>query len=306
MEERVVLAGLTDGKVLKFYVDAPFPVEIATRKAGVTFSCQNTYCTLAATIDTHHNLIASEASTQEVLYTMEGVQSACFNVLILKSTICFVNGGISVIAGLVSSEPGAKSSLGRSSSSFLNAPEVQEQHIQVKAVGFHGQKIFSTQRGILSSVDIPEEKNIQKALENNDFPTAYKIACLGATETDWRLLAMRALRANHLLIAKKSFGRLKDTRYLRLIETIERHSGPADAVGSGDHDHTSHRVADLSLGRVRDRSGGILLLDVGQGIRIGSCTRNGSATIQGFRSRCRAASGTKQYFTHEIQLNFRM
>lgn len=252
-----ILVGLADGKVLKFYVDAPFPVEIASRKAGVVFSCQNIYRSLVATIDTQHNLVVSEASTQEILYSMEGVQSACFNSEIDDLlSITNANGGISVIAGLVSSESGAKSSLGRSSSSSLNAPEVQEQHILGKVVGFHGQKIFSTQRGILSSVDIPQEKNIQKALENNDFPTAYKIACLGATETDWRLLAMRALRANHLLIAKNSFGRLKDTRYLSLIETIERHTAPAVTAGSGDHDHTGHRASDLSLGRVRDRSGG--------------------------------------------------
>jgi intraflagellar transport protein 122 len=258
-----ILVGLVDGKVFRFYVDQPFPVEVAVRKAGVVFSCQNIYRTLIATIDHHHNLVVSETATQEIIYAMEGVQAACFNSEI-DDLMCVTNanGTISVIAGLTSSESGTKSSLGRASSSALASPEVQEQHIQGKVVGFHGQKIFSTQRGILSSVDIPQEKNIQKALENSDFPTAYKIACLGATETDWRLLAMRALRGNHLLIAKNSFARLKDTRYLSLIEMIERHNVAhvgMDEAAAAAASHRSAAAADgnsLSVGRVRDRSGG--------------------------------------------------
>jgi hypothetical protein len=48
------------------------------------------------------------------------------------------------------------------------------------------------------------------------------VACLGATEADWKLLAVKALRANCLDVAKIAFGRLKDTKYLTLIEEIER------------------------------------------------------------------------------------
>ena len=54
---------------------------------------------------------------------------------------------------------------------------------------------------------------------------AYSIACFGATEANWKQLAMRALRANSIRVAKNSFERLKDIKFLSLIETLENKPG---------------------------------------------------------------------------------
>ena len=55
------------------------------------------------------------------------------------------------------------------------------------------------------------------------------MACLGATEAEWKLLAMRSLRANQVGIAKNAFARLKDAKFLSLIENIEKAPNPSAA-----------------------------------------------------------------------------
>ena len=50
---------------------------------------------------------------------------------------------------------------------------------------------------------------------------AYAIACLGVTEGDWDALANAALEGLEFEIAKKSFIRTKNLKYLELIHSIE-------------------------------------------------------------------------------------
>lgn len=79
---------------------------------------------------------------------------------------------------------------------------------------------------------------MHRALDSSDIKGAYNVACLGATEADWKLLAVRALRGNCLDIAKNAFARLKDMKYLSLIETIERgdQSSSSSSSSSGGHE----------------------------------------------------------------------
>ncbi|XP_059519635.1 intraflagellar transport protein 122 homolog isoform X3 [Myotis daubentonii] len=58
-------------------------------------------------------------------------------------------------------------------------------------------------------------------LERKMFKEAYQIACLGVTDTDWRELAMEALEGLEFETAKKAFIRVRDLRYLELINSIE-------------------------------------------------------------------------------------
>lgn len=68
---------------------------------------------------------------------------------------------------------------------------------------------------------MPQGANILRAIANNDIHSAYKCACLGATESDWRMLGMKALQQNNIHIAKNAFARLKDIKYLSLLETMK-------------------------------------------------------------------------------------
>ncbi|XP_072928707.1 intraflagellar transport protein 122 homolog isoform X3 [Hemitrygon akajei] len=58
-------------------------------------------------------------------------------------------------------------------------------------------------------------------LEKKMYKEAYQIACLGVTENDWRDLAMEALEGMDFETAKKAFVRVRDLRYLELINSIE-------------------------------------------------------------------------------------
>jgi hypothetical protein len=53
------------------------------------------------------------------------------------------------------------------------------------------------------------------------FRDAYRIACLGVTDSDWETLAHEALEGLDFDTAKKAFTRIKDLRYLQLIHNIE-------------------------------------------------------------------------------------
>lgn len=53
------------------------------------------------------------------------------------------------------------------------------------------------------------------------FSGAYKLASLGVTEKDWKLLGMEALESMEFNIAKKAFHRIKDARALLLMNDVE-------------------------------------------------------------------------------------
>merc|ERR1719161_1363234 len=61
-------------------------------------------------------------------------------------------------------------------------------------------------------------------MEKKDFDTAFKVACLGVTEADWRSLALDALQSLRFQISRKAFIRIRDVRYIDLLNRIiEQH-----------------------------------------------------------------------------------
>jgi len=59
-------------------------------------------------------------------------------------------------------------------------------------------------------------------LEKKDFYMAYKLACLGVTEQDWRALGVEALLSKDFRFAKKAFCRIKDLKFIDLSELAEQ------------------------------------------------------------------------------------
>ena len=54
-------------------------------------------------------------------------------------------------------------------------------------------------------------------VESRDWAMAYKVACLGVTDSDWRMLGVAALQSMKLDIARKSFIRIRDMKYIELL-----------------------------------------------------------------------------------------
>ena len=73
---------------------------------------------------------------------------------------------------------------------------------------------------IFLSLHLPA--SLYRYLEAKDFDMAFKVACLGVTESDWRLLAISALRSMDLVTARLAFIRIHDIRYIELLNSIEQ------------------------------------------------------------------------------------
>jgi hypothetical protein len=56
---------------------------------------------------------------------------------------------------------------------------------------------------------------------NFHFSDAYKVACLGVTDGDWEALAHAALEGLDFRVARQAFIRIKDLKYLHLINEFQ-------------------------------------------------------------------------------------
>ena len=94
---------------------------------------------------------------------------------------------------------------------------IHQQRMQGVVVGFKGSRIYALNYVALVSVDVPQSASLYRYLEKRDFAAAYRIACLGVTDVDWKQLAQEALKALSLDIARRAYSRLRDTRYVDLV-----------------------------------------------------------------------------------------
>ena len=73
----------------------------------------------------------------------------------------------------------------------------------------------------MSTVEVPQSAPMYQYLEKKMFKDAYRVACLGVTDSDWEALAHDAMEGLDFDTAKKAFIRIKDLKYLQLIHSIE-------------------------------------------------------------------------------------
>lgn len=211
-DREAVLLGLKDGSVRRVYIDNPFPIEL---RAGSKKESKNTSVvslsmsaerSFVAVVDSAKRLQIIELASQNSIYSAENVLAVFFNNEV-NDMVCYASEEtVHVVSGV--GLPGR------------TAVDLYEQRLHGAVIGFTGQRIYCVSTVGVSFIDVPQGANMQKAIAGGDMSAAYRLACLGATETDWRLLGMKALMANDLRVAKNAFARLKDTKYLSLIDTI--------------------------------------------------------------------------------------
>lgn len=125
---------------------------------------------------------------------------------------------------------------------------VYQQKFQGFVVGFQGSKIFCLnplEYNSMTTIDIPQSASLYRYLDVKDYENAYKIACLGVTEQDWRALAMQALMGLNFTIARKSFVRIHDSKYLSLLAKFERMKMQPYVTKSIDSDCAYRKHNDL-------------------------------------------------------------
>uniref|UniRef100_A0A3Q4N6J8 Intraflagellar transport protein 122 homolog n=1 Tax=Neolamprologus brichardi TaxID=32507 RepID=A0A3Q4N6J8_NEOBR len=195
-----LLVGLKNGAILKIFVDNPFPITLLKLTTSVRCLDMSASRNKLAVVDEHNTLLVYDIKSKELLFQEPNANSVAWNTQ-CEDMLCFSgNGYLNIKAS--------------------NFP-VHQQKMQGFMVGYNGSKIFCLHVYSMSAVEVPQSAPMYQYLERKMFKEAYQIACLGVTDSDWRDLATEALEGLDFETAKKAFIRIRDLRYLELINSIE-------------------------------------------------------------------------------------
>jgi intraflagellar transport protein 122 len=204
-----LLVGLKNGHVMKIFVDNSFPVTLikqATAVRCLDLSCRRKKL---AVVDETSNLLVYDLDTQALMYQEPNANSVAWNTEMEDMLAYSGNNMLCIKTG--------------------NFPP-HMQKLQGFVVGFKGSKIFCLHYISMQTIDVPQSASLYRYIEKKDFETAYKVACLGVTEADWRLLALDALQSLRFDIARKAFIRIRDMRYIDLLNRITQQYGKKDSL----------------------------------------------------------------------------
>ncbi|XP_053480566.1 intraflagellar transport protein 122 homolog isoform X3 [Ictalurus furcatus] len=195
-----LLVGLKNGAILKIFVDNPFPITLLKQNTSVRCLDMSTSRSKLAVVDEHNTCLVYDIQTKELLFQEPNANSVAWNTQ-CEDMLCFSGSGY----------------LNIKASNF----PVHQQKLQGFVVGYNGSKIFCLHVYSMAAVEVPQSAPMYQYLERRMFKEAYQIACLGVTDSDWRDLATEALEGLDFDTAKKAFIRVRDLRYLELINSIE-------------------------------------------------------------------------------------
>jgi len=199
-----LLVGLKNGHVMKIFVDNSFPVTLikqATAVRCLDLSCRRKKL---AVVDETSNLLVYDLDSQTLMYQEPNANSVAWNTE-MEDMLAY--SGSNMLCIKTGSFP----------------PHMQK--LQGFVVGFKGSKIFCLHYISMQTIDVPQSASLYRYIEKKDFETAYQVACLGVTEADWRLLALDALQSLRFDIARKAFIRIRDMRYIDLLNRITNQYG---------------------------------------------------------------------------------
>eukprot|EP00240_Pyramimonas_obovata_P000052 CAMPEP_0118949464 /NCGR_PEP_ID=MMETSP1169-20130426/49666_1 /TAXON_ID=36882 /ORGANISM="Pyramimonas obovata, Strain CCMP722" /LENGTH=1253 /DNA_ID=CAMNT_0006896109 /DNA_START=163 /DNA_END=3921 /DNA_ORIENTATION=+ len=196
-----LLIGLKSGMILKIFINNQFPIQLIKHTTSIRCLDLSASRSKLAVVDENTNAMVFDLSSKELLFEEKSANSVAWNTE-MEEMFCFSgNGMLSIKTG--------------------NFP-VHQQKLQGFVVGFKGSKIFCLHYVCMQTIDVPQSASLYRYLEQHDYATAYRVACLGVTENDWRLLATQALQGMSLEIARKAYIRIRDMRYIELLNRIEQ------------------------------------------------------------------------------------
>mmetsp|Transcript_26127 Transcript_26127/g.60322 ORF Transcript_26127/g.60322 Transcript_26127/m.60322 type:complete len:1204 (+) Transcript_26127:58-3669(+) len=196
-----LLVGLKNGRVLKIFVDNPFPMELVQHTASIRCLDLSASRRKLAVVDDASNVVVFDVHTREKIFEDSNANSVAWNSL-FEDTVCY----------------SGKDSLAIKTGSF----PVHREKLQGFVVGVRGSKVFCLHFVAMKTVDVPQSAAMYRYLEKKDFDNAFKVACLGVTDHDWRALALSALSVLKVEIAHKAFIRVRDMRYIEMINKMEQ------------------------------------------------------------------------------------
>lgn len=197
-----VLVGLKNGSVVKIFLDNPFPVELIKIKDPVRCLDLSRSKEKLAVVDENSTCLVYDLPSRKLLYAEPNATSVAWNNH-YEDMLCFSGNGL----------------LSIKTAMF----PTYMQKLQGFVVGFQGSKIFCLHYVSMHTVDVPQSFSMKQFLAVGvpSYREAYRVACLGVTEEDWRYLGELSLDALEMDIARSCFVRLRDMRMLSLIQRLE-------------------------------------------------------------------------------------
>eukprot|EP00879_Flechtneria_rotunda_P020074 GHRR01021110.1.p1 GENE.GHRR01021110.1~~GHRR01021110.1.p1 ORF type:complete len:1138 (+),score=467.94 GHRR01021110.1:213-3626(+) len=194
-----LLVGLKNGAVLKIFMDNAFPIPLIKHSSGIRCLDLGSTRRKLALVDETNTVVVYDLHTKEVLFEDKGANSVAWNSH-YEDMLCFSGNGQLVIK----------------TGDF----PLHVQKMQGFVVGFKGCKVFCLQYVSMGTIDVPQSSSMNRYLEKGDVQAAYQVACLGITDSDWRVLALAALQGLQLEVAQAAFIRLRDVRAVELVNRV--------------------------------------------------------------------------------------
>nr|XP_026691357.1 intraflagellar transport protein 122 homolog [Ciona intestinalis] len=195
-----MLLGLKNGQVLQIFVDNPFPIEMLKINSSIRCLDLSMKRTKLAIISDNSTCHVYDIATKELLFEEVNANSVAWNTQ-NEEMLCYSGKGY----------------LGIKAGSF----PAQQRRMNGFVVGYCGSRIFCLHVHAMRAVDVPQSAPMYQYLDRQLYNEAYQIACLGVTDTDWYNLSQKALENLSFDVARKAFTRIRNLRYLELIQNIE-------------------------------------------------------------------------------------
>jgi len=210
-EREGIIMGLRNGAVVQVYVNNPFPINLIRQDHAVTCLDLSSTRKQIAIVNDQSECLVYALDTKELVMKELNCTAAAWNTE-LEDMLCFSdkNDVLSI----------------RTGDNFA----MHKQKMRGKVVGFSGSRIFSLQDGRMNTIDVPQSASLYRYLDAGDYDMAYKVACLGVTETDWTLLGTRALYSMNFEIARESFTRVRNMRYIDLLNHVRDNNVDEDEL----------------------------------------------------------------------------
>ncbi|KAA6424241.1 MAG: intraflagellar transport protein [Trebouxia sp. A1-2] len=204
-----------DGQVVTIYVDNPFPMPVVKHHTSIRCLDLSSSRGKLAVVDDNNTVQVYSMQSKALLSQDKNANSVAWNTE-FEDMLCFSGGG----------------KLSTKTASF----PLHQQKMQGFVVGFKGSQVFCLHYNSMQALEVPQSASMQGYLAAQDWQNAYKAACLGVPDVQWSALGHAALQALQLEVASKAFGRIADTRYLRLLHQVEqaRKAGQPAAILMAD------------------------------------------------------------------------
>lgn len=196
-----LLVGLKNGTVLKIFLDNAFPVILCKQEVPIRCVDLSIEGKLLAIVDDNANLTVIDLHTKETLFQEMNVNSVAWNMEIEGNLAYSGNGLLFIKSGLF---------------------PAYSQKMNGFVVGFKGSKLFVLNYLTMQTIDVPQTLSVVKYIERKDYITAYKVACSGSTDQDFKILGIEALKYGDFDTAMKCFVRIRDLPFIELTNKFER------------------------------------------------------------------------------------